>query len=40
MDLARENVQKAVDIATKSGDPLLPDFQKHLDRLKSAGSKP
>ncbi len=36
-DLALENVQKAVEVATQTGDPLLPDFKKHLDRLVAAG---
>ena len=36
-DLARENVEKAVEVATKAGDPLLPAFRKHLERLVAAG---
>jgi predicted alpha/beta superfamily hydrolase len=36
-DLALQNVQKAVEVATQTGDPLLPDFKKHLDRLVVAG---
>lgn len=36
LDLALENVQKAVDLATESRDPLLPDFKKHLERLLAA----
>jgi hypothetical protein len=32
-ELALENVKKAVAIATETGDPLLPDIKKHLDRL-------
>jgi hypothetical protein len=35
-DLAMQNVQKAVEVATKTGDPLLPAFKKHLDRLAAA----
>ena len=42
-DLAMANVQKAAEVATQTGDPLLPEFKKHLDRLiaaaKSAPSK-
>jgi uncharacterized protein len=42
-DLAMPNVQKAVEVATQTGDPLLPDFRKHLERLvaaaKAAGGK-
>jgi predicted alpha/beta superfamily hydrolase len=36
-DLAMQNVQKAVDVATQTGDPLLPEFKRHLDRLVAAG---
>jgi predicted alpha/beta superfamily hydrolase len=36
-DLAAQNVQKAVEVATQTGDPLLPAFKKHLDRLVAAG---
>jgi predicted alpha/beta superfamily hydrolase len=35
-DEAMENSQKAVEIATESSDPLLPDFNKHLERLVAA----
>jgi predicted alpha/beta superfamily hydrolase len=35
-NLAMENVQKAVDVATQSNDPLLPAFQKHLEHLLAA----
>jgi len=35
-DLAIENVEKAVRIATETGDPLLPDFKKHLESLQAA----
>jgi predicted alpha/beta superfamily hydrolase len=35
-DLAMQNVQKAVEVATQTGDPLLPSFKKHLDRLAAA----
>src|SRR5262249_4263018 len=42
-NLAMQNVQKAVDVATQAGDPLLPEFNRHLERLvaasKSAASK-
>jgi len=36
-DLAVQNVQKAVDVATQTGDPLLPAFRKHRDHLVAAG---
>jgi len=36
-DGAMENVLKAVEVATQTGDPLLPDFKKHLERLVAAG---
>jgi predicted alpha/beta superfamily hydrolase len=36
-DLALQNVQKAVEVATQSGDPLLPAFKRHLERLVAAG---
>ncbi|HTA22624.1 MAG TPA: alpha/beta hydrolase-fold protein [Terriglobales bacterium] len=36
-DLAVQNVEKAVEIATQTADPLLPAFRKHLDRLVAAG---
>jgi predicted alpha/beta superfamily hydrolase len=36
-DLAVQNVEKAVDIATQTGDPLLPNFRKHRERLVAAG---
>jgi uncharacterized protein len=36
-DLAMANVEKAVDTATKNGDPLLPAFKQHLERLVAAG---
>ena len=36
-DLALQNVQKAVEVATQTGDPLLPNFKKHLQRLAAAG---
>ena len=35
-DLARQNVQKAVTVGTETGDPLLPQFKQHLDRLVAA----
>jgi uncharacterized protein len=37
LDLALENVEKAVDVATQTGDPLLPAFRRHLERLVAAG---
>ena len=36
-DLALDNVKKAVEVATQTGDPLLPAFKKHLDHLVAAG---
>jgi len=36
-NLALQNVEKAVEVATQTGDPLLPAFKKHLDRLVAAG---
>lgn len=35
-DSALESVRKAVDLATQSGDPELPGFQEHLERLTAA----
>jgi uncharacterized protein len=35
--VAMQNAQKAVEVATETGDPLLPDFKKHLERLVAAG---
>jgi tetratricopeptide (TPR) repeat protein len=35
-DLAVPNVEKAVEVATQNGDPLLPAFKRHLDRLVAA----
>jgi predicted alpha/beta superfamily hydrolase len=35
-DLAMQNVQKAVEVATQTGDPLLSAFKKHLQRLAAA----
>lgn len=37
-DLARENVQKAVTVGTQAGDPALPQFKQHLDRLVAAAA--
>jgi predicted alpha/beta superfamily hydrolase len=37
LDLAVQNVEKAVEVATQTGDPLLPEFKKHLERLVPAG---
>lgn len=34
---AKQNVEKAVAVATQNGDPLLPEFQRHLQRLSAAG---
>jgi predicted alpha/beta superfamily hydrolase len=36
-DFAVQNVEKAVEVATQTGDPLLPEFRKHLERLVAAG---
>jgi Tfp pilus assembly protein PilF len=36
-DLAGQNVEKAVEVAAHTGDPLLQDFRKHLERLVAAG---
>ncbi len=36
-DLAVQNVEKAVEVGTQTGDPLLPEFSKHLERLVAAG---
>ena len=36
-DLAAQNVEQAVEVATRTGDPLLPEFRKHLERLVAAG---
>jgi uncharacterized protein len=35
--LALQNVQKAVEIGTRSHDPQLPEYKKHLERLTGAG---
>jgi len=35
-DLALKSVEKAVEVGNQSGDPLLPDFRKHLERLATA----
>lgn len=35
-DLAMRNMQRAVEVAAQTGDPLLPAFQKHLERLIAA----
>jgi len=37
-DLARQNVQKAVTVGTETGDPSLPQFKQHLDRLVAAAA--
>ncbi|MBZ5507031.1 MAG: hypothetical protein LAO78_16365 [Acidobacteriia bacterium] len=37
-DLARQNTQKAVTVATETGDPRLPQFKQHLDRLAAAAT--
>jgi predicted alpha/beta superfamily hydrolase len=37
LDLAVQNVEKAVEVATQTGDPLLPAFKKHLERLVASG---
>ena len=36
-ELAMQNLRKAVEVATQAGDPLLPEFKKHLERLTAAG---
>lgn len=36
-DLAMQNAEKAVEVATQTGDPLLPEFKKHMERLEAAG---
>jgi predicted alpha/beta superfamily hydrolase len=36
-DLAVQNVEKAVEVATQAGDPSLPAFKRHLERLAAAG---
>jgi predicted alpha/beta superfamily hydrolase len=33
LELATQNVQKAVRVGKETGDPLLPDFTKHLERV-------
>lgn len=38
-DLARQNVEKAVTVGTATGDPQLPQFKQHLDRLVAAAAK-
>ncbi|MGA7379975.1 MAG: alpha/beta hydrolase-fold protein [Terriglobales bacterium] len=35
-ELAMQNVKKAVEVATETGDPLLPAFKRHLERLTAA----
>ena len=35
-DLAIQNVRKAVEVATQTGDPLLPAFRKHLESLQAS----
>jgi predicted alpha/beta superfamily hydrolase len=37
-DLARQNVEKAVTVGTTTGDPALPQFKQHLDRLVAAAA--
>lgn len=37
-DLARQNQEKAVKVGTETGDPLLPQFKQHLDRLAAAAA--
>jgi tetratricopeptide (TPR) repeat protein len=36
-DLAVQNVKKALEVATQTSDPLLPAFQKHMERLVASG---
>jgi predicted alpha/beta superfamily hydrolase len=37
-DVARQNAEKAVTVGTATGDPLLPQFKQHLDRLVAAAA--
>jgi uncharacterized protein len=37
-DLARQNQEKAVKVGTETGDPALPQFKQHLDRLVAAAA--
>ncbi|HEV7522378.1 MAG TPA: alpha/beta hydrolase-fold protein [Candidatus Angelobacter sp.] len=37
-DLARQNQEKAVMVGTETGDPALPQFKQHLDRLVAAAA--
>jgi predicted alpha/beta superfamily hydrolase len=37
-DLARQNQEKAVRVGTETGDPALPQFKQHLDRLVAAAA--
>jgi predicted alpha/beta superfamily hydrolase len=37
-DLARQNQEKAVSVGTETGDPALPQFKQHLDRLVAAAA--
>jgi tetratricopeptide (TPR) repeat protein len=37
LDLAVQNAEKAVEVATQTGDPLLPRLRKHLEHLVAAG---
>jgi predicted alpha/beta superfamily hydrolase len=37
-DLARQNAEKAVAVGTTAGDPALPQFKQHLERLSAAAA--
>lgn len=37
-DQARQSVEKAVTVGTAGGDPLLPQFKQHLERLAAASA--
>ena len=37
-ELARQNVEKAVTVGAATGDPRLPQFKQHLDRLVAAAA--
>jgi tetratricopeptide (TPR) repeat protein len=40
VELARQNVERAVARGTETSDPLLPDFKKHLERIVAAAAAP
>jgi predicted alpha/beta superfamily hydrolase len=39
-ELAIQNVQKAIDVGAQAGDPSLPEFKRHMERLTVAKSTP